>query len=231
MDEIVEILNRWEESLFPNFSVGSLYSKNPIAHKWKAPFRSLVLRESVFWRVHDLLSQAHELYHSHHVLGSRILIRSALETLAILIYLNRMMKRVIGDDLSFHEFSDSTSQLLLGSRDGTTQHQAISILTVLSHCEKQYPGIEKVYATLSECAHPNWEGICYGYGRVDHDNDEVNFSNNWEVMCGDSHKDLVLLVMRTFEAEYNDVWSGAFDALEIWIERNDAKLESTRSSS
>ncbi len=175
--------------------------------------------------------QAHTLYNSRHVLGSRILIRSALETLAILIHLNRMMKRVVDGELDFHEYSERTSQLLLGSRDGATEIQAISILTVLSHCEKRYPGIEKIYATLSECAHPNWEGICYGYGRVDHDNDEVKFANNWHEMWADRHESLMLLVMRTFETEYNDVWSDAFDALEAWIERNDPQLEATRSGS
>ncbi len=58
MDTIDKSLEEWRESLCESVDVGGLYSKNPIAHKWKALFRSLSLRESVGWRLQDLLFQS-----------------------------------------------------------------------------------------------------------------------------------------------------------------------------
>src|SRR5690606_23500553 len=89
-------LATWESSLYPKLELGRLYARNRIAHKWKGLFRSLMLRESVFWRLHDLLTQSHALFLTPHVLGARILLRSSFETLAVLIYLNQMMAKVLG---------------------------------------------------------------------------------------------------------------------------------------
>lgn len=231
MEKLTRALNIWQSNLCQNIPLGGLFSRNKVAHKWKALLRSITLRECFFWRIQDLLAQAHTLYGASHILGSRILIRSAMETLAVLIHLNQLTEKVISEKLDFHEFSEKTSQLLLGSRDGTTKHDAINIMTILGHCEKRYPGMLEIYATLSESAHPNWEGICYGYSKVDHDNYGTNFSNNWSAMWAERHESLMLLTMSTFDAEYNDVWSDQFGKLEAWIEANDERLEATKNSS
>jgi hypothetical protein len=231
MNEISKNLRRLEDSRCLNISIGGLVSRSKVAYKWKAPYRSFLLRECVFWRVHDLLSQAHILFEAQHILGSRILIRSAIETVAILVYLNQMIENVILGALNFHEFSKTTSKLLLGSRDGTTKHTSINILTVLKQFDRKYPGITKVYDTLSESAHPNWEGICYGYARLDRENYEENFSNNWFQMWAEKHGPLMHFVMLAFESEYNDIWPGFMKRLEAWIETNDDILESTKNSS
>ncbi len=231
MDKLAEALDIWGKILCKSIPVGGLWSRNKTVYKWKVPFRSMALRECAFWRIQDLLSQAHVLHKANHVLGSRILIRGAIETLAILIYLNQQTAEVLAGKLNFHQFSEKTSSLLLGSRDGTTNLEALNIKTILGHCNKRYPGIEDMYASLSESAHPNWEGICSGYSKVDHDDIETHFSNNWSEMWTERHEPLMLLVMRTFESEYNDVWAEQFDQLEKWIEENDADLEATKTGS
>src|SRR5882724_11595546 len=167
MSEIAQALENWESSLCKSINVASLHSRSPTAHKWKAPYRSLVLRECVFWRTHDLLRQAHALFRQGHVLGSRILIRGALECVATLVYLNQLTTSVLDGSLRFHSFSEKTSKLLLGSRDGSTKHTSINIMSVLEKCEAIYSGLSSVYASLSESAHPNYEGVCFGYTRVD----------------------------------------------------------------
>ena len=228
MSEIEQILRRWEESLCAGVSVGGQLARNPTAHKWKATYRSLVLRETVFWRSHDLLAQAHLLYKAKHILGSRILIRSALESVAILIHLNQLTAWVLDGTLDFHAFDGKTRQLMLGSRDGSTKHASINTVTVLKHCEKKYQGLSSVYATLSECAHPNFEGVCIGYSEIDYDRHETHFSNQWEVMWAGRHEPLVKLICMVFETEYNDVWVPQLEALETWLNENDADLEATR---
>jgi hypothetical protein len=228
MSHASDYLQQWKESQCAQVSVGGLFSRNPVAHKWKAPFRSLILRECVSWRAQDLLAQAQLLHESGHTLGSRILIRSALETLAILIHLNQLTQRVLDGTLDFHVFDQKTRELLLGSRDGSTSHTSINIVTVLSHCEKKYEGISGIYAILSECAHPNYEGVCVGYSKINRDDYETDFSNRWSELWSVRHEPLMDLVCSVFESEYNDVWSDAFEKLEKWVEANDARLEATK---
>jgi hypothetical protein len=225
---VEQALANWKSSLYPKLDLAGLYARNPTAHKWKAPFRALMLRESVFWRLHDLLTQSHALFSARHVLGARILLRSGFETLGILIHLNQTMAQVLNGTLNFHIFSDKTSQLLLGSKDQSTQHPAINIVTVLTHCDKRYPGILKLYGDLSESAHPNYEGMCVGYSTVDHENHVTNFANRWCEMYGDTHLKLMRDCIELFEAEYNEVWPRYFGDLERWIEVNDDELEATK---
>lgn len=168
------------------------------------------------------------MFAQNHVLGSRILLRSALESVAILIYLNQMTKCVLDGTLDFYTFSDKTSQLLLGSRNKTTKHDSISIVTVLTQSDKRYKGILDVYEDLCESAHPNFEGVCFGYARVDFDQHETNFSNNWAEMWSDRHLPLVKLIATVFEHEYKEVWPQQFEKLETWLEEHDAELEATK---
>ncbi len=187
-----------------------------------------MLRESVFWRLHDLLTQSQTLSQAGHVLGARVLLRSSFETLAILIYLNQLTAKVLDGTLNFHDFSAKTSRLLLGSKDQSTNHEAVNIITVLEHCDKRYPGLVKLYSDLSESAHPNYEGICIGYSTIDHERDVTHFANKWDEMYGGTHLKEMRICMVLFEAEYNEVWPAHFDNLERWIEENDAELETTK---
>jgi hypothetical protein len=228
-ETVEQALARLRKSLLPSFDIGGLFSRNSIAHKWKATFRSLLLREAVFWRLEDLLRQSFALHKMGHSLGALILLRSALETLATLIYLNQMTGRVLDGSLNFHEFSDKTVVLLLGSRNNTTNHAALNIQTVLQKCAKRYEFIEKFYADLSECAHPNHEGLILGYSRPDRQNLIENFANHWSAMYSSTHEHKMSVVIMMFEHEYNDVWTKQFAALEEWLVKNDAELEATKS--
>lgn len=228
MDRVEEKLEAWKGSLLQSLPVGGLNARNPLAYKWKATLRAWTLREVVFWRLHDLLTQSFELYQHEKLLGARILLRSGFETLATLIVLNQLMRSVIDGSLDFHQFSAKTSVLLLGSRDGSTPHASINIATILDKCDKRYPGIAKLYGVLSESAHPNYEGMVEGYSKVDHDERETRFSNRWAQMYGAYHIGSMELCMVTFEHEYDDVWPDLMSKLEVWLEANDGMLEATR---
>lgn len=228
MHPMAEALDALKLSLCQKVDIGGLISRNAVAHKWKAPFRSLALREGVAWRTQDLLAQSLLLYESRNVLGARILLRSAIETVAVLIYMNQLTRKVLDGTLNFHEYSTKTSTLLLGSRDKSTDHVAINIITVLQKCNSRYPGIEELYAALSESAHPNYEGVCIGYSKIDRANYVTTFSNRWAEMYGNNHIDLIALCLKVFVVEYNDEWSDSFERLESWITKNDDVLEATK---
>lgn len=225
IDQLDELIAGWRKSLCPHIELAGLISRNNTAHKWKATYRSIVLRELVCWRFTDLLAQAAHLIRSQHILGARILIRSAIETLAILIYLNQRTKAVLKGTTSFFDFANMTSRLMLGSRNATTRHEAINILSVLEKCEKRYPGIVKVYGDLSESAHPNYDGVTAGYSEINEKEYKTESKNRWADRSGQGELELLEICVRTFEQEYNDVWSDLFEKLEHWLVENDATLE------
>jgi hypothetical protein len=224
MKSIKNTLENWEESLCKSIALGGLYSRNPTAHKWKAPYRSMVLRETLFWRVTDTLNQTVFLGENNHHLGARILLRSAIETLGILIYLNLKTDSVLSGRENFDSFSQTTSKLLLGSKDSSTQIDSINILTVLKQSDKKYPGILNIYSTLCESAHPNYEGVCSGYSYIDHENDETFFKNRWQELHANALKTGIKICIETFEEEYDKTWPSYFNKLEIWLEENDQLL-------
>src|SRR5688572_23002444 len=135
--DLTRTLEGWRASLCPMIELAALLPRNPVAHKWKATYRSIVLRELVSWRVVDLLTQADVLLSQKHILGSVILLRSAFETLAVLIYLNDKTEAVISRRESFFAFCDTTSRLMLGSKDKSTAHEAINVVTLLTRCDKR----------------------------------------------------------------------------------------------
>jgi hypothetical protein len=220
-------LTNWRGALMSSIPVGGLLSRNAVAYKWKASFRVWMLRESVFWRLHDLMTQSYALHQQGHGLGARILLRSGFESLATLIYLNQLVQQLLDRKIDFHAFGEKTSVLLLGSRDGSTKHQSINIVTILQKCDQRYPGIEKLYAKLSESAHPNYEGMVAGYSKIAHDEYETHFSNRWMELYGERHLGSMELCMSTFHHEYDSVWPALMEKLEDWIEANDAELEAT----
>lgn len=228
MDTVEQNLANWRSSLVTSIPVGALLSRNPVAYKWKAPFRCWLLREAAFWRVTDLLTQSYALHEKGHGLGARILLRSGFETVATLIYLNQSIGAVLDGKRNFHQFSSDTSALVLGSRDGSTGHEAVNVLKMLDKADKKYPGLRSLYDILSESAHPNSEGMVAGYSRTDRKEYETRFSNRWMETYGKGHLNSIELCMMTFQHEYNDIWPNLIGELESWIVANDALLEATK---
>lgn len=228
MDSIDKTLEEWRKSLCESVDVGGLLTRNPTAHKWKAPFRSLSLRESASWRLQDLLYQSKLLSDLDQLLGARILLRSAFETLAVLIHLNQLMRNVVSGEMDFHAFSDKTTILLLGSRDGSTDYKSLNIVTILQKCDRKYPGIFEIYEGLCESAHPNYEGLSGGYSQIDHDNHITRYSNRWAALFAASQSHGIALCIETFYHEYNDEWIEAMTNLEKWIVENDENLEKSK---
>ncbi|MDY6978707.1 MAG: hypothetical protein SV201_02395 [Pseudomonadota bacterium] len=225
MDQIDKALEEWRGTLCESVDVGGLFSKKPIVHKWKAPFRSLSLREAVSWRLQDLVYQSKLLLDRNQLLGARIVLRSAFETLAVLIYLNQLMRKVVSGEVEFYVFSDKTTTLLLGSRDDSTPYKSLNIVTILQKCDSKYPGLFEIYEGLCESAHPNHEGLSGGYSKVDHKNFVTHYSNRWGELFSTSQKHGIVLCMSTFTHEYNDEWQDAMLNLEEWVEENDNNLK------
>lgn len=205
--------------------ISGLMSRNPIAYKWKSLFRCWLVREATFWRITDLLAQSYQLHNQGYGLGARILLRSGLEALAVLIHLNHKMKAVSKGELNFQEFGDVTSRLALGSKRYKLEIEAVNVLTMIDKGDTEYPGLREIYDRLSESAHPNYEGLLRGYTKIDHDEYEVNFSNRWIEIYGLDYLNELNLCMEIYYNEYDQTWSALMEKLEQWVVENDKSLE------
>lgn len=228
MNAIDQNLENWRASLMTSIPIAGLIARNPTAYKWKAPFRCWLVREAAFWRITDLLEQSLSLYKQGHVLGARILLRSCFEMLATIIYLNQRIQQLLQGVIDFHLFSRDTTQLALGSRNGSTESVAINVLKMLDRADKTYSGLRKFYDTLSESAHPNFEGMVWGYSKVDHNEYETKFSNRWLDLYGEKHLAAMDVCMSAFHHEYNTVWPTLMERMEDWLVENDEHLEADK---
>ena len=226
MEALDDRLERWREKLCPHITIGGLLARSPIAHKWKAPARCLIVRETLFWRMLDLGQQTSQLIQANGVLGALILIRSALETLGLLIHLNDKVEKTLTGELCFLEFEEASKKLLMGSRDKSTSLEAINILTVLEKADRKYRGLAQIHRDLSEIAHPNYAGVMASYAKTDREKFETHFHNGVATVFG-WMIDPAAYAFEVFEVEYN--WTARLmKQLEEWLEIHDEELERER---
>lgn len=226
--DIKIVLESYKNSLCKKVDLSSLYSRSKIAHKWRLTYRLIVTREAISWRVIDILTQAYDIGTSGMIVGSRILTRSALETVCLIIYMNKKMKSVIEGKISFNDFENITTRLLLGSRNINKMPNSINVITLIEDSEGKYPGIKKIYDDLSETAHPNYAGVCNGYTKLNQKEYETEFGIFWKERYGKQHETAIIVCLQLFEDEYNVEWIKLFEQLEKWLEKNDKKLERQR---
>ena len=226
--DIEKTLQNYNKSLPKKIDLASLYSRSKIAHKWKLTYRLMVLREAILWRIVDILTQAYNIGINGMIVGSRILVRSALETVCLIIYMNKKMLSVIEGKMSFDDFEKITTRLLLGAKNIDKMPEPVNVMKLIEDSESKYPGIKKIYDELSETVHPNYCGVCYGYTKLNQREYETEFGIYWEERYGKQHELAIEICLQIFEEEYNNEWIKCFEQLEKWLEKNDNKLERQR---
>jgi hypothetical protein len=82
-------------------------------------------------------------------------------------------------DLDPQELNDQLMALLFGSREWSDGPQAINILTCVGHANEEFEGLDKIYAELSEYAHPNWKGVMGLYSKLDRENHRARFGREF----------------------------------------------------
>lgn len=231
--EIVNLkhtLAAWREDLVASVSVADLLSRCPVAHKWKAPYRCLVVREALLRRMVDIGSAIDVLTDKEQLLGVRILLRCAVETTALLEFMAQKIDAVVAGQLSWFDFDTATMKIIVGSRAASnpTQFEAFNIVTAVEKANKAYPALLNIYSKLSESAHPNYDGLTYAYSRPVPDDYETHFGNYWQENFGHEHEPGATYVFACFADAYNGHWTKAMVALEQWLRDNDSELEAQR---
>jgi len=227
MDTLRERLGNWSASLPSEIAAGSLYARCPIAHKWKATFRIVLIRESSLWRMSDLGNSFLHLIDCGDILAARIILRSACETAALLAYLNKKTLDLFNGSIGFEEFNELTKRLLLGGKNDGDYFPPINVMTAIGHFAKNSPPIQEIYDRLSEDAHPNASGMIFAYSESNPEELETQFLG--KISQSETTKRHTIasadLVFLCYEHQYNEVWPQRFETLEQWLRDNDAMLE------
>jgi hypothetical protein len=133
----------------------------------KIPFKVLLLRELLAYRLSELSTSACELFRNGHTIAATILTRAALEAVAWLFVLDQRIRKCLANE-TLGSFSNFIDRLMLGSRSPESEHQAYNVLNALDELDKQLSGFRHAYDTCSEFAHPNADGLINSYARMDH---------------------------------------------------------------
>lgn len=137
-----------------------------LSHKSKLPFKVMSHREPLLYRMTELAELACHLYEVKKLVSAFILTRSAMETAAMLFFLQKKIRAVV-DSGDVAHVDQSLMKMLFGSKDNKGPLEGYNILTAIECVDKEMPHFSESYASLSEFAHPNWSGTKGAYAKYD----------------------------------------------------------------
>src|SRR5262249_50778038 len=108
--------------------------------------------------------------------------------------------------------------------------EAINILTCIKHINRDVPGFQEAYDSLSEYAHPNWMGVAGLFSRVDRANFTTHFGRGFKAeQAGGQIGNLLNAATGLFVYAYNAIadempkWISELD--KLWPEEGDQRIE------
>lgn len=178
----------------------------------KLPFKVLLYRESLIWRMAELSESACHLFEANDLISAIVLTRASVETTAALWYLHGKVKvavsgRSLGDiDKYLMKLISGTSTVAVDSEPTSTRlPRPVKIGKFLEAVERDVEGFSRQYGVLSDYAHPNWAGTTGRFARIDHNTAIVALgrdvrSDKFPKTVGLSNLSVVLAM---FETSYN----------------------------
>jgi hypothetical protein len=146
--------------------------------KSEAPFKAAMTRELLLYRTTDLADASISFFEQKRIVPAIILMRSVLETFAVLFALHKRIEIFVNDKpKDVKDLNDFIERLLMGSKKkefAELTAEAVNVLTCIDHADKTLPGFRVGYDTLSEFAHPNWAGCLGAYGETAAETPGVN---------------------------------------------------------
>jgi len=197
----------------------------------KAPFFVLCLRECLLWRVEELSRNATAALERGDEAVGIILARCVTEAAAMMWRLLKLIENRAEHGIS--AINEDVRRMWLGWKvDPDDLPEAINVMTMLRHLDRDMPGVLKAYDHLSEFAHPNWNGVAGLYCRTDYEDHIAYFGRQAR---GDSNTtaacNLLVGALGTFEHAYNElaevipVWLS--ELTPMWADDEVAAVEST----
>ena len=130
----------------------------------KLPFKALVYREALIWRMVELSRGAYENFEQNKLANAILLTRAAVETTSGLWYLAAKIEAALtaGD---VGTIDTHLMRLIMGSKTDPDLPPAINVMNFVDRVEKDIEGFRHQYELLSEFSHPNWAGTALLYTR------------------------------------------------------------------
>ena len=145
----------------------------------KIPFKVATIKEIFLYRVVELSKIAIELIDKKKYLAAAILIRSTMETTAMLYYVYDKMKLVVEKN-DVGDIDEYLMRVMLGCKEKEDLAKPINVLTAVQKVDKWLNKVKPesakgntknpfmgFYDGLSDYTHPNWYGGLGAYGEVD----------------------------------------------------------------
>lgn len=182
----------------------------------KLPFKVLLYREALIWRMAELGRAAFENFEQDRLVAAIVLARAAVETSAALWYLCAKVAIAVESD-SVGDIDDYLMKMVVGTATGapktndSTTHVAlprpVRVDAFLKQADKDIEGFSHQYGVLSEYAHPNWAGTVLLYAKHDPENRLTDFGQN--IRKADSTKCIGVMnlsvALAMFETSYNRI--------------------------
>jgi cation transport protein ChaC len=122
----------------------------------KIPFKALVYREALIWRMTELGRAAFDCFEKNKLAAGILLTRAAVETSAALWYLSAKLDASVQSG-TVGDIDDYLMKLMMGSKSNQDiMPAAINVLTFVDCVDKDIKGFRQQYDGLSEFARPNW---------------------------------------------------------------------------
>lgn len=147
----------------------------------KLPFKVLLYRESLIWRMAELSRGAFDNFGADNLVSAIVLTRAAVETSAALWYLcGKVATAVESNDVG--NIDEYLMKMYVGIATGAPTEvvmpRPVRVGKFLDSVEKDMPGFNHQYGILCEYAHPNWAGTALVYSRNDTENRVTYFGKN-----------------------------------------------------
>jgi hypothetical protein len=157
-----------------------------ISQTSKLPYKALLYREGLLWRMVELSRTAFETFEDNRLVSAILLTRAAIETSAALWYLCARLDASVQSG-NVAEIDDCLMKLMMGTKTNLDiQPEAFNVLKFVDRMDKDVDGARHQYEMLSEFAHPNWAGTALLYSKHDPPNRWTNFGAN--IRSADSTK-------------------------------------------
>ena len=135
------------------------------ARRSKLPFKAALFRDSLLWRIEELGRSAIGAYDRDDHVAGIVLTRAAIETIAALNSLHRLVTRYRGGAID--QLDVTLMSMLMGSRVRDDRPDAINTLNAVDKLTKKLPAFRALYDQLSEYAHPNDAGTASSFAVLD----------------------------------------------------------------
>lgn len=134
----------------------------------RVPYEVECLRWLLIARTYTLIQDALRLFIDDRRMAALVLARSAMETTAMLFYLNKKTARVIEDedeDEGFSDYLQILDRMHLGGTRDMFPNDPIRVGRAFDHMRRDQPKYYELYLDLCDYAHPNWSGTVAPHSR------------------------------------------------------------------